>query len=145
MAPGAVKPGVKPLLRHEPFAGVVIDTAGGVRSTLNVRVIVATLPAPSVTSTSTAYAPSAPVHGTLGELQSTQISATPFFVNRQRVRTMSASPTQPTCGMAVVTQLPSPGVGAVNSALTLLSTKYVREESPEVWLARSTERAATVT
>jgi hypothetical protein len=48
-----VKPGVKPLLRHDPSAGVVIDTSGGVRSTLNVRVIVATLPTASVTSTST--------------------------------------------------------------------------------------------
>src|SRR4029079_19387401 len=31
VAPGALRRGVKPLLRHEPFAGVVIDTAGGVR------------------------------------------------------------------------------------------------------------------
>ena len=37
-----------------PSAGVVIDTSGGVRSTLKVREIVATLPTSSVTSTSTA-------------------------------------------------------------------------------------------
>jgi hypothetical protein len=85
------------------------------------------------------------VGGVYCEVQAAHPPATPFFAVRQRVCAMSASPTQPIFGVPDVTQLPSPGVGAVNCTPTLLSTKYVREESVDCRPALSVARAATVT